>query len=89
MSNRLRIRAQGLARECRSRERRVLDIEDGSFCVLSVLGLRQVYAAAHGRRARKPFRRHCEDIGDRAVNEPEPADRDIAMVFQNYAPIHT
>ena len=24
-------------------------------------------------------------IGDRVVNELEPADRDIAMVFQNYA----
>ena len=25
------------------------------------------------------------DIGGRVVNEVEPADRDIAMVFQNYA----
>jgi sn-glycerol 3-phosphate transport system ATP-binding protein len=25
------------------------------------------------------------EIGDRVVNEIEPADRDIAMVFQNYA----
>ena len=28
-------------------------------------------------------------IGERVVNDVEPKDRDIAMVFQSYAPIRT
>ena len=62
-----------------------LDIEDGSFCVLvgpsgcgkstllrMIAGLETITA---GRIA----------IGNRVVNEIEPSERDIAMVFQNYA----
>ena len=46
--------------------------------------LRQVDAAAHGRGARGDHRGEIV-IGDRVVNDLEPKDRDIAMVFQNYA----
>ena len=49
------------------------------------VGLRQVDAAAHGRGARGDHRRARSSIGDRVVNTLEPKDRDIAMVFQNYA----
>jgi sn-glycerol 3-phosphate transport system ATP-binding protein len=62
-----------------------IDIPDGSFCVLvgpsgcgkstllrMVAGLETISAG------------ECS-IGGRVVNEVEPADRDIAMVFQNYA----
>jgi sn-glycerol 3-phosphate transport system ATP-binding protein len=62
-----------------------LDIEDGSFCVLvgpsgcgkstllrMVAGLETITGGV------------CR-IGAREVNQVEPADRDIAMVFQNYA----
>jgi sn-glycerol 3-phosphate transport system ATP-binding protein len=62
-----------------------LDIPDGSFCVLvgpsgcgkstllrMVAGLETISAGAIR-------------IADRVVNRIEPADRDIAMVFQNYA----
>src|SRR6478609_4420657 len=62
-----------------------LDIPDGGFCVLvgpsgcgkstllrMVAGLETI---SSGQVA----------IGDRVVNEIEPAERDIAMVFQNYA----
>ena len=61
------------------------DIPDGGFCVLvgpsgcgkstllrMVAGLETI---SSGEVA----------IGDRVVNQIEPADRDIAMVFQNYA----
>jgi sn-glycerol 3-phosphate transport system ATP-binding protein len=62
-----------------------VDIPDGSFCVLvgpsgcgkstllrMVAGLETITTGV------------CR-IGGRVVNEVEPADRDIAMVFQNYA----
>lgn len=62
-----------------------LDIEDGSFCVLvgpsgcgkstllrMIAGLETISAGE-------------VKIGERVVNQIEPADRDIAMVFQNYA----
>jgi sn-glycerol 3-phosphate transport system ATP-binding protein len=62
-----------------------LDIDDGSFCVLvgpsgcgkstllrMIAGLETITAGEIR-------------IGERVVNEIEPADRDIAMVFQNYA----
>ncbi len=62
-----------------------IDIPDGGFCVLvgpsgcgkstllrMVAGLETISAGA-------------VTIGGRVVNEVEPADRDIAMVFQNYA----
>jgi sn-glycerol 3-phosphate transport system ATP-binding protein len=62
-----------------------LDVEDGSFCVLvgpsgcgkstllrMIAGLETITAGA-------------VRIGERVVNDVEPAERDIAMVFQNYA----
>ena len=48
------------------------------------VGLRQDDRAAHGRRARGHLRRHVS-IGGRVVNDVSPKERDIAMVFQNYA----
>ena len=63
-----------------------LAIPDGSFTVLlGPVGLRQVHAAAHDRRPRDHHRRHRLASAASVVNEVEPADRDIAMVFQNYA----
>jgi sn-glycerol 3-phosphate transport system ATP-binding protein len=50
----------------------------------SALGLRQVHPAAHDRRPGRNHRRRPA-IGDNKVNDLEPAKRDIAMVFQNYA----
>src|ERR1700760_1940246 len=62
-----------------------VDVADGQFCVLvgpsgcgkstllrMVAGLETITAGEI-------------DIGGRIVNQVEPADRDIAMVFQNYA----
>ena len=62
-----------------------VDVADGQFCVLvgpsgcgkstllrMVAGLETVTSGEI-------------DIGGRVVNQVEPADRDIAMVFQNYA----
>ena len=62
-----------------------LDIDDGSFCVLvgpsgcgkstllrMIAGLETITAGEIR-------------IGERVVNEIEPSERDIAMVFQNYA----
>ena len=48
------------------------------------VGLRQDDAAAHDRGARGDHRGKIE-IGERIVNDLTPKDRDIAMVFQNYA----
>jgi sn-glycerol 3-phosphate transport system ATP-binding protein len=62
-----------------------LDIGDGQFCVLvgpSGCGkstLLRMIAGLETTSAGKI------DIGGRVVNEVEPAQRDIAMVFQNYA----
>jgi sn-glycerol 3-phosphate transport system ATP-binding protein len=62
-----------------------LDIGDGQFCVLvgpSGCGkstLLRMIAGLETTSAGKI------DIGGRIVNEVEPAQRDIAMVFQNYA----
>ena len=49
------------------------------------LGLRQVHAAAHDRRAggHHPGRASASAAGD--VNDLAPADRGVAMVFQSYA----
>ena len=49
------------------------------------VGLRQVDAAAHDRRAggRRPAARSASAA--RVVNDLPPKDRDIAMVFQSYA----
>jgi sn-glycerol 3-phosphate transport system ATP-binding protein len=62
-----------------------LDVDDGSFCVL-------VGPSGCGKSTLLRMIAGLETItggdiriGARIVNEIEPADRDIAMVFQNYA----
>ena len=47
--------------------------------------LRQDDGAAHGRRASRSISRARSRSADRVVNDVPPKDRDIAMVFQNYA----
>jgi len=62
-----------------------LGIEDGSFCVLvgpSGCGKSTLLRMIAGLETISAGQ---VKIGDRIVNEVEPADRDIAMVFQNYA----
>ena len=49
------------------------------------VGLRQVDGAAHDRRARDDHRRASCTSATGVVNDVDPKDRDIAMVFQNYA----
>jgi sn-glycerol 3-phosphate transport system ATP-binding protein len=62
-----------------------LDIADGEFIVLvgpSGCGKSTLLRMVAGLEA---ITEGTVTIGDRVVNEVEPADRDIAMVFQNYA----
>ena len=62
-----------------------LGIEDGSFCVLvgpSGCGKSTLLRMIAGLETISDGE---VKIGDRVVNQVEPADRDIAMVFQNYA----
>jgi sn-glycerol 3-phosphate transport system ATP-binding protein len=62
-----------------------LDIADGEFIVLvgpSGCGKSTLLRMVAGLEA---ISEGEVKIGDRVVNEVEPADRDIAMVFQNYA----
>ena len=49
------------------------------------VGLRQVDAAADDRRARGRHHGATSTIGDADVTDKPPQERDIAMVFQNYA----
>ncbi|HEY8382161.1 MAG TPA: sn-glycerol-3-phosphate import ATP-binding protein UgpC [Microvirga sp.] len=62
-----------------------LDIEDGSFCVLvgpSGCGKSTLLRMVAGLET---ISDGTVEISSRVVNQVEPADRDIAMVFQNYA----
>src|SRR5215211_5474379 len=62
-----------------------LDVEDGSFCVLvgpSGCGKSTLLRMVAGLETITDG--VCR-IGPREVNNVEPAERDIAMVFQNYA----
>ncbi|OKL44358.1 sn-glycerol-3-phosphate import ATP-binding protein UgpC [Pseudovibrio exalbescens] len=62
-----------------------IDIEDGEFIVLvgpSGCGKSTLLRMVAGLEA---ITEGEISIGDRVVNKIEPADRDIAMVFQNYA----
>ena len=62
-----------------------LDIEDGSFCVLvgpSGCGKSTLLRMIAGLET---ITSGEVAIGNRVVNEVEPSERDIAMVFQNYA----
>jgi sn-glycerol 3-phosphate transport system ATP-binding protein len=62
-----------------------LDIADGAFVVLvgpSGCGKSTLLRMIAGLEA---ITAGTVKIGERTVNEVEPADRDIAMVFQNYA----
>src|SRR3712207_4290339 len=62
-----------------------LEIEDGSFCVLvgpSGCGKSTLLRMIAGLET---ITSGQVAIGERVVNEIEPSERDIAMVFQNYA----
>lgn len=62
-----------------------IDIQDGEFVVLvgpSGCGKSTLLRMVAGLET---VTRGTIRIGDRVVNDLEPADRDIAMVFQNYA----
>jgi ABC-type sugar transport system ATPase subunit len=62
-----------------------LDVGDGQFCVLvgpSGCGKSTLLRMIAGLETTTSG---AIDIGGRVVNEIEPAERDIAMVFQNYA----
>ncbi|HEX2137290.1 MAG TPA: sn-glycerol-3-phosphate import ATP-binding protein UgpC [Microvirga sp.] len=62
-----------------------LAVEDGSFCVLvgpSGCGKSTLLRMVAGLET---ITEGTVRIGERVVNQIEPADRDIAMVFQNYA----
>src|SRR5215212_7036788 len=62
-----------------------LDVDDGSFCVLvgpSGCGKSTLLRMIAGLET---ITSGAVTIGDRVVNEIEPSERDIAMVFQNYA----
>src|ERR1700760_50889 len=61
------------------------DVGDGQFCVLvgpSGCGKSTLLRMVAGLET---ITSGEIDIGGRVVNQIEPADRDIAMVFQNYA----
>jgi len=62
-----------------------LEIDDGSFCVLvgpSGCGKSTLLRMVAGLET---ITDGAVNIGGRTVNEVEPSERDIAMVFQNYA----
>src|SRR6201995_1436235 len=62
-----------------------VDVADGQFCVLvgpSGCGKSTLLRMVAGLET---ITSGEIDIGGRVVNQVEPADRDIAMVFQNYA----
>ena len=62
-----------------------IDIKDGEFIVLvgpSGCGKSTLLRMVAGLES---ISEGQVSIGDRVVNEVEPAERDIAMVFQNYA----
>jgi len=62
-----------------------VDVADGQFCVLvgpSGCGKSTLLRMVAGLET---ITGGEIDIGGRMVNQIEPADRDIAMVFQNYA----
>ena len=62
------------------------DIHDGEFVVIvGPSGCGKSTLVAHGRGAGERDDRRYRAIGGKRVNDLEPADRDIAMVFQNYA----
>ena len=66
-----------------------LDIADGEFVTLvgpSGCGKSTLLRMLAGL---EPITGGTIQIGDRIVNEVAPKERDIAMVFQNYAPIPT
>ena len=63
-----------------------LDIKDGEFMVLvGPSGSREDHRAAHARRSRAARRRAGSRSATGTSRYVPPKDRDIAMVFQNYA----
>ena len=77
--------SQDLCGQRRGHQGRQLDVGDGQFCVLvgpSGCGKSTLLRMVAGLET---ITSGEIDIGGRVVNEVEPAERDIAMVFQNYA----
>src|SRR5256885_10968656 len=63
-----------------------LEVEDGEFLILvGPSGCGKTTALRIVAGLEKPTTGRIT-IGDRLVNDVTPRDRDIAMVFQNYAP---
>ena len=62
-----------------------LEVARGSSCRCRAVGLRQVDAAAHHRRARDARTAATVAIGGHPVDASARARRNVAMVFQNYA----
>ena len=63
-----------------------LHIRDGEFMILlGPVRLRQIDDAAHDRRAGEHYRRAISTSTDKRINDVDPRDRDLAIVFQNYA----
>ena len=61
-----------------------IEISDGEFLVLAGPQGRQINSSTNDRRF-ESVTSGSLSIGERVVNDVEPKDRDIAMVFQNYA----
>ncbi len=75
---------QEIRRGSRRQGREPRDPRQGIRRFGRTIGLRQDDDPAHGRGAREDHAGEIS-IGDKVVNELPPMDRDIAMVFQNYA----
>ena len=63
-----------------------MTIEPGGIhCFCRAVRLWQVYPSAHGCRGWRPSLTGKSRLVRRVINDVSPADRDVAMVFQNYA----
>ncbi len=76
---------EGRARRDRGQEHQPGDRGPGIHGPGRPVGLRQVDHAAHDRRPGGNHRGHRQRSAASVVNDVLPKDRDIAMVFQNYA----
>ena len=57
-----------------------LDIADKEFIIFDNVRLRKINNTSYGCRSGRYFRRHTK-IDGKVMNDVEPKDRDIAMVF--------